>query len=330
MIKNKNGYVLPVVILILTIITSTITVSVLKQNKNINLIENYHNKNTIEEEISAIELVILEYLNVLQRKTRDLSKIVDFQKEYKTPSEGLISVKLKVSDNCLNINSLVYKDGSEQLKVNDFEYKRFREIFIKQKINVRILDLILDWLDTDKINIEGKNEEIIYLENNLRWKPRNNLAIIIDELFMIPGYESYSDKLNRILCVNIFSKKVNIKKLSPEKLTLFLPFLDFNQSKMLLSIINNKIWLNSDKKSETINNIKNLKKEVEYVLGRPITSYEEKFFSNVGFKSNSVFAEITYKNKLDKIFVSFSKYEINQDKEVKIIYRLGPFLQNTI
>ena len=63
--KNQkvNGYVFITVTVIVTILVSTLTVAISGQNKNIELIQNYEKLRIIEEEISAIELVITEYLN---------------------------------------------------------------------------------------------------------------------------------------------------------------------------------------------------------------------------------------------------------------------------
>ena len=63
--KNQkvNGYVFITVSVIVTILISTLTVAISGQNKSIKLIQNYEKLRIIEEEISAIELVITEYLN---------------------------------------------------------------------------------------------------------------------------------------------------------------------------------------------------------------------------------------------------------------------------
>ena len=63
--KNQkvNGYVFITVTVIVTILVSTLTVAISGQNKSIELIQNYEKLRIIEEEISAIELVITEYLN---------------------------------------------------------------------------------------------------------------------------------------------------------------------------------------------------------------------------------------------------------------------------
>ena len=60
---KQDGYIFITVAVIVTILISTLTIAISNQNKKIQLIENYEQLMTIEEEISAIELVITEYLN---------------------------------------------------------------------------------------------------------------------------------------------------------------------------------------------------------------------------------------------------------------------------
>ena len=61
--QKQNGYVFITVAVIITILISSLTIAISNQNKNVELIQFYENSNIMEEEISAIELVITEYLN---------------------------------------------------------------------------------------------------------------------------------------------------------------------------------------------------------------------------------------------------------------------------
>ena len=326
-LKRKDGYVFPTVVVVLTIIVTLLTFSVSIQKTNIKLTQNYKNKNIIEEEIHAIELVILDYLNNLFISSKDLSLSLNFEKEYQTPSNGNVKVKLKINDNCFNINSLVYKNSNNELVMSNLEYKRAKIIFQNNNINIQVLNNIVDWLDENNINFKKENEHNLYIKNNLNWKPRNNLAVTNEEILMIPGVKNYSNQLKNILCANIFSSKINIKNLSEQKLSMFIPFLSIENSKSLLSIIQKDIWTNSDQDKKTVNNIQNLKKEIEYVLGRGITSTEGMFLKNIGFNSKSVYATIIHKGLNEEQYFSFSKFEVDQDNKVKITYRYGPFLK---
>ena len=325
--QKKEGYIFPTVVIILTLIVITLTFSVSIQKTNIELIQNYKNKTIIEEEINAIELVILDYLNTLFMSSNDLSLSLNFQNEYQTPSKGIMKVYLKVNDNCFNINSLVYRNAKNEIVLSENEYKRATIIFQKSNINIQILNNIVDWLDTNKTNFKNESENSTYIKNNLNWKPRNNLAITNEEILMIPSVFDYYNQIKNILCTNIFSSKINIKNLSEQKLSLFIPFLNNENSRELLSIIKKDIWLNSDQNKKTINNIQNFKKEIEFVLGRGLTLSEEKFLKNIGFSSKSVYATIIHKGIDEKQYSSFSKFEIDQNNKVKIIYRYGPFLK---
>ena len=328
--QTKGGYVLPSVILILTLIISTLVYSASLQKSNVEIIDNFKKNLIIEEEIKAIELVILDYLNKLYNSNNDLSLGSNFERNYETTSNGIINVNLTISDDCFNVNSLVYRNANNQLVLSELEFKRAQLIFKKSNIETDFLINIIDWLDEDQLNFNGVNEDEIYLKNNFNWKPRNNLAITNEELFMIPSAQNTNKLIRNIICANLYSKKINIKKLSEKKLSLYLPFLDVEQSKKVLNIIQKEFWLNSNIDNKTENNIANLVKEIEYVLGRGLKKDEEKFLKNIGFVSKSIEANITYQTKENKKYYSFSKFEVNQDKNVIIIYRYGPFLKINI
>ena len=328
--QTKGGYVFPSVILILTLIISTLVYSASLQKSNVEIIDNFKKNLIIEEEIKAIELVILDYLNKLYKSNNDLSLGSNFERNYETTSNGIINVNLTVSDDCFNVNSLVYRNANNQLVLSELEFKRAQLIFKKSNIETDFLINIIDWLDEDQFNFNGASEDEIYLKNNFNWKPRNNLAITNEELFMIPSAQNTNKLIRNIICANLYTKKINIKKLSEKKLSLYLPFLDVEQSKKVLNIIQKEFWLNSNIDNKTENNIANLVKEIEYVLGRGLKKDEEKFLKNIGFVSKSIEANITYQTKENKKYYSFSKFEVNQDKNVIIIYRYGPFLKINI
>ena len=328
--QTKGGYVFPSVILILTLIISTLVYSASLQKSNVEIINNFKKNLIVEEEIKAIELVILDYLNKLYKSNKDLSLGSNFERKYETTSNGIINVNLTISDDCFNVNSLVYRNANNQLVLSELEFKRAQLIFKKSNIETDFLINIIDWLDEDQLNFNGVNEDEIYLKNNFNWKPRNNLAITNEELFMIPSAQNTNKLIRNIICANLYTKKINIKKLSEKKLSLYLPFLDVEQSKKVLNIIQKEFWLNSNIDNKTENNIANLVKEIEYVLGRGLKKDEEKFLKNIGFVSKSIEANITYQTKENKKYYSFSKFEVNQDKNVKIIYRYGPFLKISI
>ena len=328
--QTKGGYVFPSVILILTLIISTLVYSASLQKSNVEIINNFKKNLIVEEEIKAIELVILDYLNKLYKSNKDLSLGSNFERKYETTSNGFINVNLTISDDCFNVNSLVYRNANNQLVLSELEFKRAQLIFKKSNIKTDYLINIIDWIDEDQFNFNGVSEDEIYLKNNFNWKPRNNLAITNEELFMIPSAQNTNKLIRNIICANLYTKKINIKKLSEKKLSLYLPFLDVEQSKKVLNIIQKEFWLNSNIDNKTENNIANLVKEIEYVLGRGLKKDEEKFLKNIGFVSKSIEANITYQTKENKKYYSFSKFEVNQDKNVIIIYRYGPFLKINI
>ena len=327
--KNQkvNGYVFITVTVIVTILVSTLTVAISSQNKSIELIQNYEKLRIIEEEISAIELVITEYLNNNLDENKYLTEISNFQEMFETPSGSNIKVKISSNDNCFNINSLFYKNSSNKLDVNNTELKRLNEIFKKLKIDTNIINNILDWIDTDKTNIKSINESLEYKKRNIDWLPRNNLAVSNIELTMIPEISAINSEVKEFLCVNLYNNKINILDMNPTKLSYFLPFLSEKNTTDLSNIIRKDIWPNSKQKNYTEKNISNLQKEIEQILGRPLEFKEQQYLKTISFNSKSIKAQIIYEDKSGTPYFSSSKYEVDSDNVVKLIYRYGPFKQ---
>ena len=327
--KNQkvNGYVFITVTVMVTILVSTLTVAISGQNKSIELIQNYEKLRIIDEEISAIELVITEYLNNNLDENKNLTEITNFQKLYETPSGSNIKVKISSNDNCFNINSLFYKNSSNKLDVNNTELKRLNEIFKKLKIDTNIINNILDWIDTDKTNIKSINESLEYKKRNIDWLPRNNLAVSNIELTMIPEISAINSEVKEFLCVNLYNNKINILDMNPTKLSYFLPFLSEKNTTDLSNIIRKDIWPNSKHKNYTEKNISNLQKEIEQILSRPLEFKEQQYLKTISFNSKSIKAQIIYEDKLGTPYFSSAKYEVDSDNIVKLIYRYGPFKQ---
>ena len=322
---KQDGYIFITVAVIVTILISTLTIAISNQNKKIELIQNYEQLMTIEEEISAIELVITEYLNNNFYKNKNLTKNYVFQEQYETPSQANIEVKISSNDNCFNVNSLFYKNSNNELDINNFELKRLNEIFKKLKIDINAINYIIDWIDTNKTNSQNLKESLEYNKRNIDWLPRNYFAVSNIELNMIPEIAKINSKIKELLCVNLYNNKINILNMSSEKIGYFLPFLSENNAKDLSNIIGKDIWPNSNQKNKTEKNISNLQKEIEQILRRPLKLNEQQYLKVISFNSKSIKAQITYKDKSGTQYFSSSKYEVDSDNIIKLIYRYGPF-----
>ena len=325
-----SGYVFPIVVVVVTLIITSLSITIFNQKKRIDIIENYRKLDIIEEEISAVELVILEYLNEQYIKSEDLFINSNFQSNYNTTSNGKISVELKISDDCFNINSLFYKNSNNLLEINLSEFERLKFIFKNLDINIQFINTIKDWIDIDNDDSQNLTEIDIYKNKNLDWRPRNNLAVSNIELFMMPGFLDNYKKLNGILCVNLYNRKINILNLSPIRISLLFPFLNIENSKILSEIIKEDFWPNSNPNIKTDKNVKNFIKEVEQLIGRSLRFSEKIFFENISFKSKSITAKINYENKNKEKYFSLSKFEVDSDIKVKMIYRYGPLRQDYI
>ena len=249
---------------------------------------------------------------------------------FETPSGSNIKVKISSNDNCFNINSLFYKNSSNKLDVNNTELRRLNEIFNKLKIDTNIINNILDWIDTDKTNIKNINESLEYKKRNIDWLPRNNLAVSNIELTMIPEISAINSEVKEFLCVNIYNNKINILDMNPTKLSYFLPFLSEKNATDLSNIIRKDIWPNSKQKNYTEKNISNLQKEIEQILSRPLEFKEQQYLKTISFNSKSIKAQIIYEDKSGTPYFSSSKYEVDSDNVVKLIYRYGPFKQQLL
>ena len=326
---KENGYVFITVTVIVTILVSTLTVAISGQNKNIKLIQNYEASTIIEEEISAVELVITEYLNNLN-KYKNLTEISNLREIYETPSGSNIKVKISSNDNCFNINSLFYKNSNDELDINKTELRRLNEMFNKLKIDPYIINYILDWIDNDKTNIQNIDESLEYKKRNIDWLPRNHFAVSNIELNMIPDIAKINTKIKELLCVNSYNNKINILNMDPKKISYFLPFLSEKIAKDLSNIISKDIWPNSNQKNTTEKNISNFQKEVEQILRRPLKFNEQQYLKIISFNSKSFKAQIIYEDKSGTRYFSSSKYEVDSDNVVKLIYRYGPFKEQLL
>ena len=327
---KQDGYIFITVAVIVTILISTLTIAISNQNKKIELIQNYEQLMTIEEEISAIELVITEYLNKNFNKNKNLTKHYGFQEQYETPSQATIKVKISSNDNCFNVNSLFYKNSNNELDINKVEFKRLNEIFKKLKIDINAINYIIDWIDTNKTNSQNLKESLEYTKRNIDWLPRNYFAVSNIELNMIPEIAKINSKIKELLCVNLYNNKINILNMSSEKISYFLPFLSENNAKDLSNIIGKDIWPNSNQKNKTEKNISNLQKEIEQILRRPLELSEQQYLKVISFNSKSIKAQITYEDKQGTQYFSSSKYEVDSDNIVKLIYRYGPFKKQVL
>ena len=118
--------------------------------------------------------------------------------------------------------------------------------------------------------------------------------------------------------------------MSSEKIGYFLPFLSENNAKDLSNIISKDIWPNSNQKNKTEKNISNLQKEIEQILRRPLELNEQQYLKAISFNSKSIKAQIIYEDKSGTQYFSSSKYEVDSDNIVKLIYRYGPFKQQVL
>ena len=148
---------------------------------------------------------------------------------------------------------------------------------------------------------------------------------------MIPGISNIQNEIQKYFCVNYLNRKFNIRMLNELQLSLFLPFLSRDESKLILQNINKDLWENSkqNQNSSVITknlNVSDLRNEIEQVTGKMISTKDYEYLNNVALVSKSIFAEIKLQTQEKKQWNSIAKFEIGLNNKVKLIYRFGPSL----
>ncbi len=328
--KIKNGYVISIVSIITTLIIITLTFTIVIQKERVNIVQDYKEKDKITQQILASELVLLETLENQVNLFGSLDKLNNKNYSFTTPEEGEMSIKLKLGDNCFNINSLIYKTYSGDLEVNRIEYNRAMKIISKLGLNPQIIENYIDWIDTNQVTKNGLSEDKIYQTSDLLWRPRNNFMVTDAELLMIPEIAKIQKEIKKYFCVNFLNRKFNIRQLNEKQLSLFLPFLSLDQSSLILKNIKKDIWQNINQNTPVIAqnlSLSDLRNEIEQVTGEMISSKDSEYLNNVAFVSNSIFAEIELQTKEKKQWNSIAKFEIGLNNKAKLIYRFGPSLK---
>ncbi len=331
-LKNlKQGFVISIVSIFTTLIIITLTIMIANQKDRIDIIQSFKEKDKITQQFLASELVLMEILQKQINLHSSLDKLNDKKFTFITPEEGKISINLKISDNCYNVNSLIYKTYSGDLDVNHIEYNRVINIIKQLGFNPQIIENYIDWIDKNQTNKNGQTEEKLYISSNLPWRPRNNFMVSDEELLMIPGINNIQKEIQKYFCVNYLNRKFNIRMLNEKQLSLFLPFLSLDESKLILQNINSDLWKNSQENQNSLVITKNLslgdlRNEIEQVTGKMISIKDSEYLNNVALVSKSINAEIKLQTKEKKQWNSIAKFEIGLNNKVKLIYRFGPSL----
>ena len=150
-----------------------------------------------------------------------------------------------------------------------------------------------------------------------------------EELLMIPGIQKLHKEIKKYFCVNYLNRKFNIRQLNEKQLSLFLPFLSIEESKIILQNIKKDIWQNINQKTTIIAknlSLSDLRNEIEQITGEMISSKNNEYLNNVAFVSKSINAEIKLQTKEKKQWNSIAKFEIGSNNKAELIYRFGPSL----
>ena len=317
-IKNK-GYVIVSISIILSIISVLLTVIMSKNILNIDVIKNYKLRDLVIQHSHAVELVIIDNIKTNYMNTNSLLTSSNDPFVFKAPQNQLVTAEVKYSDGCVNLRSLVYRHPNGLIIGREIEIKRARYIFEKLQLNESLINQIIDWQDTDEITKDGKNENLIFIKNGKKHRPRNDLMVHISELNMIGNITNEEFlKLKNYFCVNVINPKINVNALDAEKLSLFFPFLNINEANLVFESIKNGYVKDRD----------SFKQNIELAIRRMLLFDDEDYLKNTSYSNHSMQASINIETELDEIWNTQIQYEVDYYGKIHTIFRYGPKLVN--
>ena len=155
-------------------------------------------------------------------------------------------------------------------------------------------------INKNQTNINGKAEEKLYISSNLPWRPRNNFMVFEEEILMIPGINDFQKEIQKYFCVNYLNRKFNIRMLNEIQLSLYLPFLSLDESKLILQNIKKDFWKNK-LSAQKILKEKNFFEEINNYLSKQINFHimGVNYKDENKWKSSGTFGEFDTRIKLE-------------------------------
>jgi type II secretory pathway component PulK len=175
--RNKKGYVLVIVLLILAVTTALVIDFSGTVYGYVNAANNFN-------ESERMSLLLKSAYLLASEKALDLSQVMGAQREISFEEkieDTTVSLNLEDNNSKFNVNTLVSRINGEP---NLTAYFIFRRLLKELKINEEYADRLVDYIDPDKI------PEVPGGENNAK----NNFLFSLSEL----GYIFPEDDLNKV------------------------------------------------------------------------------------------------------------------------------------
>lgn len=161
--KNRNGYVLVIVLLILAVTVAAVIEFTGTVYGYVNTANNFG-------ESERLSLLLRSAYVLTAEKARDLSSQFSFNDQPEVTlqekiGDAVIGILLSDNNSKFNVNALVFRNGF----VNESRYNVFRRLLRKLKINEEYADRLVDYIDQDKIprvpnaEINAKNQFLFSL-----------------------------------------------------------------------------------------------------------------------------------------------------------------------
>jgi len=308
--QHKPGYVLISVTVFILTITSLVTAIILFQNKNIKLFDNHDELRDVREQVLALQL---KTFNELQNSIFEYSHL-----NSQVPAEYFIEgengyehfISIVPSDGCLNLTALIYRDLNGNYRGLKIEQERFQWVLQNALINPEIVNLFIDYQDSDGKRFDNPSEQELPFPN----RP----FMHISEVLSIANLSRLeTESFLKFFCVNQIDRQFNVKAMPLQLLSSLFPFIDPSS---FSDYLNNNPYQN-------INTIADWEQYVTRFLKRSLTPDEKKFFKVLSVENKTI-EMLVRSSKKEFNWLTKFKFEMPNQNEVMTVYQLGPLLEN--
>lgn len=173
--KDNNGTVLIIVILLLTILTGITVEFAYSVYVNTSALTNWINAQRSSLLNRTAQNLTLNYINEIRKKPLYLNTEVTLPFSLYTGGDENVSIRVEDENAKLNINSIIYQNG----RTDENALSSLKRLFKNLDVDITLADRIADWIDPDIEPRLGGSET--GTKNTYLWS--------IDELRLIDGID---------------------------------------------------------------------------------------------------------------------------------------------
>lgn len=307
--KHKAGYVLISVTVFILTISSLVTAIIFFQTKNIKLFNNHDELRDVREQVLALQL---KTLNELQNSILEYSHLSKASNKYFVEGENGYEhfISIEPSDGCLNLTALIYRDLNGNYRGLKLEQKRFKFVLKNLLINPEIVNLLIDYQDSDGQKFDNSSQQELPFPN----RPFMHISEAISIINLSPIEE---ENFLKFFCVNQIDRQFNLRAMTLPLLSSLFPF------------INTETFSAYLKKTpyQNINSISDWEKYITQYLNRSLTPDEKNFFKALSVENKTI-EMLVRSEKKELNWITKFKFEMPNQNEVMTVYQLGPLLEN--